>query len=295
MALHKSSDENAEITGNPDNRVSIVIPFYNQPKFLAEAIASVKAQTHPDVEVIVIDDGSVVPAADVLEDLWDVHILRTKNRGVSAARNLGLQNTSGDYLIFLDADDRLMPGAIEAHLQLMLENPKVGLTFGSQSVIDRNGAEIRPAHICRPRRNYFRMLLEGNPIGSPGAAMMRRSAVESVGPFDESITRGEDYHLYLRIARHFPIVQHNFCVLEYRQHDANISSAQDQMYVSTMAVLDQIEPLLSKSERKRLPYARRRWRHSCFKRETLSYKLSECYYRFRAMWGVSAAFYLNGK
>jgi hypothetical protein len=131
------------------------------------------------------------------------------------------------------------------------------------------------------------MLLEGNPIGSPGAAMMRRTAVESAGLFNESVSMGEDYDLYLRIARCFPLAQHSFCVLEYRRHNANTSLAQDQLYLSTMGVLDQIEPRLTASERKKLPYARQRWKHSCLRRETLGYRLGELYYRFRAMLGVS--------
>jgi glycosyltransferase involved in cell wall biosynthesis len=278
-----------------EQRVSIIIPYYNQPEFLAEAVFSARNQTHPDIEIIVIDDGSRVPATDVLQDLWGIHLLRTENRGVSAARNLGVQNSSGDYFIFLDADDRLLPGAVEAHLGKMRERPEIGLTFGSQRIIDQNGAEIRPAHICRPRRDYFRMLLEGNPIGSPGAAMMRRTAVESAGLFKESVSMGEDYDLYLRIARQFPLTQHSFCVLEYRQHGANTSLAQDKMYLSTMCVLDQIEPQLTASERKKLPYARRRWKHSCFRRETLSYRVGELYYRFRAMLGVPPGFYFGGE
>jgi len=252
MSLNHRPDNKVEMANDPAGagcRVSIVIPYYNQPEFLSEAVSSARNQTHPDIEIIVIDDGSRVPATAVLQDLWGIHLLRTANRGVSAARNLGVQNSSGDYFIFLDADDRLLPGAVEAHLEKMRERPDVGLTFGSQRIIDQKGAEIRPAHICRPRRDYFRMLLEGNPIGSPGAAMMRRTAVESAGLFKESVSMGEDYDLYLRIARQFPLTQHSFCVLEYRQHGANTSLAQDKMYLSTMCVLDQIEPQLTASER----------------------------------------------
>jgi glycosyltransferase involved in cell wall biosynthesis len=276
-------------------RVSVVIPYYNQPEFLSEAVSSAKKQAYSDLEIIVVDDGSRVPAAAVLKDLCGIRIFRTENRGVSAARNLGVQNSSGDYLIFLDSDDRLLPGAVEAHLETMWQRPDVGLTFGSQKVIDRNGAEIHPAHICRPRRDYFEMLLEGNPIGSPGAAMMRRTAVESAGLFNESVSMGEDYDLYLRIARCFPLAQHSFCVLEYRQHNANTSLAQEQMYVSTMSVLDRIESRLTASERKKLAYARRRWKHSFFRRQALSYRLGELYYRFRAMRGVPPVAYFGRK
>jgi glycosyltransferase involved in cell wall biosynthesis len=278
-----------------EERVSVIIPYYNQPVFIAEAVWSAKRQTYSNVEIIVVDDGSAVRADSILPQENDVLILRTENRGVSAARNLGFQKSSGDYLIFLDSDDRLSPSAIEAHMQELRENPNAGLSFGSTRIIDRRGDEIRPAHVCRPRKDYFRMLLEGNPIGSPGAAMIRRSAFVTAGLFNESVSMGEDYDLYLRIARSFPLAQHNFCVLEYRHHEANTSLAKDQMYLSTMSVLDRIEPRLTASELKKLPYARRRWKHSFFTKETLSYRLGELYYRFRAMRGVAPSFYFRTK
>src|ERR1700678_1458102 len=95
------------ITGNPEPRVSIIIPYYNQPDFLAETVLSAKQQTYSNVEIIVVDDGSVVPADSIVQRGSGVFILRTRNRGVSAARNFGFKKSSGDYLIFLDHDDRL--------------------------------------------------------------------------------------------------------------------------------------------------------------------------------------------
>jgi glycosyltransferase involved in cell wall biosynthesis len=276
-----------------EHRVSVIIPYYNQPAFLAEAVSSVERQTYSNVEIIVVDDGSAVPAESVLSQPSNILILRTENRGVSAARNLGFERCSGDFLIFLDSDDRLCPGAVAAHLQDLCERPDAGLSFGSTRIIDQSGAEIRPPHICRPRKDYFRMLLEGNPIGSPGAAMIRRAAFVAAGRFNESVSMGEDYDLYLRIARERPLVQHNTCVLEYREHGANTSRAQEQMLLSTMVVLDLIEPRLSDSERRRLPHARRRWKHVFRRKTTLAYKLMDLYFRFRAMWGVPFSNYFS--
>jgi glycosyltransferase involved in cell wall biosynthesis len=241
----------------------------------------------------VVDDGSAVPAETILPQGRGIRIIRTENRGVSAARNFGFQRCSGEYLIFLDSDDRLCPSAVAAHLQELCEHPGAGLSFGPNRAIDQNGAEIRPAHICRPRKNYFRMLLEGNPIGSPGAAMMRRTAFAAAGRFNESVSMGEDYDLYLRIARQWPIVQHNSCVLEYREHSANISRAQEEMLMSTMVVLDLIEPRLSDPERRRLSHGRRRWKHVFRRKATLAYKLMDLYYSLRAMSGVPFSNYFD--
>jgi glycosyltransferase involved in cell wall biosynthesis len=275
------------------HRVSVIIPYYNQPAYLAEAVSSVEQQTYPNIEIIVVDDGSPAPADSILPQGSGIRIIRTENRGVSAARNFGFQRCSGEYLIFLDADDRLCPDAVATHLQELCERPDTGLSFGPTRFIDQNGAEVRPAHICRPRKDYFRMLLEGNPIGSPGAAMIRRTAFVAAGRFNESVSMGEDYDLYLRIARQWPLVQHNSCVLEYREHSSNISRAQEQMLVSTMVVLDLMEPRLSESERRRLPHARRRWKHAFRRKTTLAYRLMDLYYSFRAMSGVPFTNYFS--
>jgi glycosyltransferase involved in cell wall biosynthesis len=275
--------------------VSIVIPYYNQPEFLLEAVESARALTSRAVEVVVVDDGSAVPAAELLPDSSGLRILRTENRGVSAARNLGFASTTGDYLIFLDADDRLRPDAVAHHLRAFSKKPEAVLSFGATQYINQQGGEVRPPHICRPRKNYFRMLLEGNPIGSPGAAMIRRSAIDSVGLFDERVSMGEDYELYLRLARRFPIVQHSHCVLEYRTHGQNISAAQEKMLFSTLAILDRLEPLLTTSERRGLNHARRRWKHVFRPRNTWTYRLGDLYYGFRAMWGVPLSVYFGGR
>ena len=298
MGLQKATNPGVKGgQGDREARVSIIIPYYNlsseRAHFLVEAVKSAKQQTHSNIEVIVVDDGSPIPAATALGELKEVVVLRTENRGVSAARNLGFQRSSGEYLIFLDSDDRLLPRAIETHLLALRGHRQAGMSFGATRTINAIGIQIRPAHVCRPRSNYFLMLLEGNPIGSPGAAMMERVAYSAVGGFDDSLSMGEDYDLYLRIARRFPLVRHPACVLEYREHSANTSLAQERMLTSTMAILDRIEPSLTVAERRRLPHARRRWRHLFRRRSTLAYRLKSLYFSFRAMKGISPLTYFG--
>jgi O-antigen/teichoic acid export membrane protein/glycosyltransferase involved in cell wall biosynthesis len=275
--------------------VSVIIPYYNQPAFVAEAVLSAKRQTYPNVEIIVVDDGSIIPADTLLERGGEVTILRTENHGVSAARNLGFRKSSGEFLVFLDSDDRLMPGSIEAHLQALEDHPEAGLSFGPTRIINQDGAEVRPAHICRPRRQYFLPLLESNLIGSPGAAMMRRESFVMAGMFNESFSMGEDYDLYLRIARQRPLVRHTFCTLEYREHSSNTSQAQEKMLLGTMLVLDHLESALTPSERKKLTHARRRWIHEFRPNSTLTYRLMNLYYSFRTMWNVPIRSYFGDK
>ena len=275
--------------------VSIIIPYYNQPEFVIEAVLSAKRQTFSNVEIIVVDDGSLIPAESVLSDIGRITIVRTENRGVSKARNTGFAMSSGDYLIFLDQDDRLSPNAITAHLKALREKPEAGLSFGSTRTIDAAGMEIRPPHICRPRKNYFHALLESNPVGpSPGAVMIPREVFIASGPFNASFSSmGEDYDLYLRIARRHPLIQHATCTLEYRKHNECGSSDQERMFIGTMAVLDQLHDVLTESERRKLPLARSRWRHATRQRHTLLYRLWGLYFSFRAMLDVPVRHWLR--
>jgi cellulose synthase/poly-beta-1,6-N-acetylglucosamine synthase-like glycosyltransferase len=273
--------------------VSVIIAYYKQEGFIAETVRSVQQQTYPNVEIIVVDDGSPVPVTSVLPETNHVRIIRTENRGCPAARNFGFQQSSGDLLVFLDSDDRLTPGALEAHLKAFAECPAAALSFGAQRFIDEHSREIRAPHNCRPRNNYFLMLLEGNPIGTPGAAMIRREAFIEAGLFDESVRIVEDYPLYLRLAKKHPIVQSPACVIDYRWHTNSMSRDKEGMFKGIMRALDQLEAEteLTATERRRLRHGRRRWRHEFRPKETLSYRLEGLYYRFRAMLTVPLRFY----
>jgi glycosyltransferase involved in cell wall biosynthesis len=275
--------------------VSVIIAYYKQEGFIAETVRSVQQQTYPNIEIIVIDDGSPVPASAVLPESSDVRILRTENRGCPAARNFGFRQSSGDFLVFLDSDDRLTPGALEAHFRAFAECPAAALSFGAQRFIDEHSREIRAPHNCRPRNNYFLMLLEGNPIGTPGAAMIRRDAFIEAGFFDESVRIVEDYPLYLRLAKRHPIVQSPACVIDYRWHTNSMSRDKEAMFKGIMRALDQLEAEteLTATERRRLRHGRGRWRHEYRTRKNLAYRIEGLYYRFRAMLTVHLRSYFS--
>ncbi len=275
--------------------VSIIIPYFNHPAYLADTVESARQQTYPNIEVIVVDDGSAIPAASLLEAFTDITLIRTENGGVSSARNIGFENSSGDYLIFLDSDDRLMPGAVEAHLKALNCHPNAGMTFGPARIIDGDGSEIQPPKICRPRKDYFLMLLESNPIACPGSTMIRRQAFVEAGYFDLTFRNAEDYHLYLRLARRKPVVQHRDCVVEYRKHSGGKSNNTDRMIAAIMRIFDgwDGDGSLSRSERKTLVRGRNRWLHRTHPETTFRYRLKGLYYSFRAMLTVPARYYFR--
>jgi glycosyltransferase involved in cell wall biosynthesis len=287
--------EMTSTTNRNNPLVSIIIPYFNHPAYLAETVESARRQTYSNVEIIVVDDGSAAPADSILGSSDEVLLIRTENRGVSSARNVGFQNSSGEYLIFLDADDRLMPVAVEAHLRAFDSNPGAGMTFAPVQLIDGEGKETETPRICRPRKDYFLMLLESNPIACPGSTMISRAAFIEAGLFDLSLRNAEDYHLYLKLARRRPVVQHYACVAEYRKHTGGKSNNKERMIAAVSAIFDQLEndPSLSPSQRRTLFRGRNRWMHSFRPQETIGYRLRSLYYSFRAMLTVPIGSYFQ--
>jgi glycosyltransferase involved in cell wall biosynthesis len=257
--------------------------------FIAETVWSAKRQTYPNVEIIVVDDGSPDPPDRALNDISGIKLVRSENLGCPGARNVGFKHSSGEYLIFLDGDDVLLPGAIEAHLKALAEVPSACLSFGSVRIIDKDGREKRAPRICAPRKNYFFMLLEHNPIASPGSMMLRRKPFVEVGLYDSNLRYfPDDYELLLRLARRYDFVQHSVCVLEYRRHSTNVSRDQEAILKGTLAVLDSLEKRekLTPSLRRRIEHGRRRWIHQCRPKDEFGYHLRSIYYRGRELWNI---------
>ena len=219
--------------------VSVVIPCYKQAHFLADAIGSVREQTYPAVEIVVVDDGSPDTTRAVVEGFPEVNYIRQENKGLSAARNRGLSEAQGAYLVFLDADDRLLPRAIAAGLQTMYSRgPDCAFVSGHYRWIGPHGDVLTVYEPDRVDGNHYEALLRLNYIGHPGSVIYRRWIFGEVGAFDEGLPACEDYDLYLRIARLFSVCRHYDLVAEYRRHDQNMSGDPALMLSTVVAVLE---------------------------------------------------------
>ena len=217
--------------------VTIVIVCYNQARYLREAIESALAQTHPSVDILVVDDGSTDETASVAAAFLGVGYVCQANRGLAAARNTGLRIASGESVVFLDADDKLLPGAIEAGIECFGRHPECAFVYGGYRNIFDDGS---PAPTLPPQpvmSDHYARLLQGNFIGMHGAVLYRREILAAVGGFNEALRACEDYELYLRIARRHAIHGHPSVVAEYRQHDTNMSRDYTFMLRSALAVL----------------------------------------------------------
>jgi glycosyltransferase involved in cell wall biosynthesis len=209
----------SEGAGSP--RVSVVIPCFNQGHYLAEAIESALAQTLPAAEVVVVDDGSNDNSFEVAGRYEKVVRMRQGNRGVAAARNAGWRNASSEYIVFLDADDRLLPEALEVGAGMLAPRPHIAFVSGFSRDIGDDGKVIPGMRQPLVSQDHYLRLLEDCFIWSGSSIVYRRSALEAVGGFDESLDAADDYELYLRLARRFPIYCHEEVVTEYRRHGTN--------------------------------------------------------------------------
>src|SRR5829696_17619 len=203
--------------------VSVVIPCYNQAHFLGEAIESVLDQSYPNFEIIVVDDGSPDDTSEVAGRYPEVSLVRQENRGLSGARNAGLARSEGEYVVFLDADDRLLPEALETHLEHLEAHPECAFASGPCRRIAADGSPLPTPLQRHIEGDHYLVLLHRCYIWPPAVVMFRRAILETVGGFDTSLCPAEDHEMYLRIARRFPVCRHEKVVAEYRQHGTKAS------------------------------------------------------------------------
>ena len=166
-------------------------------------------------------DSSDNPAAAVAA-FPNVRLIRQENRGLAAARNRGWRR-SNTYVVFLDADDRLEPRAIERGLACFARAPDSGFVYGGHLYIDGEGREIG-GRFEPPGDEPYLKLLRGNFIAMHGTVMYRRDCLLAAGGFDERLRRCEDYDVYLRMARRYPSPATPISSPQYRLHGDNMSA-----------------------------------------------------------------------
>jgi glycosyltransferase involved in cell wall biosynthesis len=228
-------------------KVSVVIPCYNQARFLGEALQSVLCQGYPDLEIIVVDDGSKDSTEEIASGYTKadtrVRVIRQENRGLAAARNRGLSEAGGEYVVFLDSDDRLVSEALEVGVRELEAHPGCAFVSGICRKITADGSVVPGWEQLRVRDDPYLELLRSCPVYVP-AVMYRRSVFDAVGAFDTSYKAAEDYDLYYRILERFPVYCHDTLVAEIRRHEANMTRNRTLMLKYNMAAL--------RSQRKRV-------------------------------------------
>ena len=225
--------------------VSVVVPSYNHAHFLAEAIESAMDQAYPAVEIIVVNDGSIDGTADVAARYPAVRYVASENQGLAAARNLGLAQCRGEFVVFLDADDRLIAGAIPTGARLLRGNPSLGFTAGYSRFISRDGVPQPTTQPLRAGDDAYVALLRRNSIRNPAMVMFRRHIVEAAGAFASGVDACADYDMYLRISRDHPVAFHDAVVADYRKHGENMSSDSARMLRELLHTMRRQRPYLT--------------------------------------------------
>jgi glycosyltransferase involved in cell wall biosynthesis len=203
--------------------VSVIIPTYNRAWALTRAIDSVLAQDFNDLEIVVVDDGSVDDSSKILQSYPQIVVVRQDHRGVSAARNTGIARAAGPLIAFLDSDDVWLPSKVSTQIAFFNAQPDA-LICQTEEIWIRDGRQVNPK---KRHQKHSGMIFERCLelcIVSPSAVMMRQSLFDAVGFFDETLPACEDYDLWLRVACRFPIYLLEMpLVVKYGGHPDQIS------------------------------------------------------------------------
>lgn len=199
--------------------ISVIIPSYKYAHYLKECVESVRRQTYPVHEIIVVSDGSPDNTVEVCKELG-VRCIEKENGGLSSARNAGIREATGTHITCLDADDKLVPGAIEEHVRLLTNDKSIAqcalMEFGERHVIN-----------VPPVKTSLQQVMQANTVYCN--ALFPRKAWEDVGGFDESdIMRlgYEDWECWIRmLAAGYHVNTSEFIALRYRVHEGQMTQA----------------------------------------------------------------------
>jgi len=211
---------------DPEDLVSVIIPTYNRSGFLKQAVESVLNQTYRNLELLIIDDGSTDDTRPVIEQYarrdLRVRYLEQENAGVPAARNRGISSSRGDYLLFLDDDDMLLPYAVQKMLSFLKQQGEdVKLVYGDAFFYHQDGGRkvLSDLPSIADRTGLYRQFLGGDPILSV-FVMVEKNAVLEAGMFDPSFHYCQDYDLWMKILLRHRIAKLRIPVAIYRVHEA---------------------------------------------------------------------------
>ncbi len=229
---------------SPSPTVSAIVTTYNYGDFILDAIESVLAQTQPPTEVIVVDDGSTDSTPDLIAPYVGrgaVRYIRQENQGPSVARNRGIDESSGEFLAFLDADDTWLPNKLERQIAWLAAHPAASMVSGQMIWwhVPRDERTLVTYKSMTPGQ-MRREVTVRNVVGNPSMSLVRRSAIEVAGSYDPSLRWGQDWEMFVRLSRVGEIGFVPEPVIVYRWHRANLTHERR---------LDQLEMNLSIARR----------------------------------------------
>lgn len=188
--------------------ISVIIPVYNGQDTIRETIKSVLNQSHTDLEVLVINDGSLDATLKIISRIEDarLQVFSYPNKGLSASRNRGIAKAKGEYISFIDADDLWTIDKLELQLKALQENPEAALAYSWTDYIDESSQFLFSGRHITLNGDVYKELLVNNFLENGSNALIRSKVLSEVGNFDESLSASEDWDMWLRIAPRYHFV-----------------------------------------------------------------------------------------
>lgn len=231
--------------------VSVIIPAYNAQAFIAKTLESVTAQTYPNLEILVVDDGSQDLTPQIVQNYIEqdsrIHLFRQSNAGVAAARNLAIQKSQGEFIAPLDSDDIWYPTNIEKQVHCILSSKQdVGVIYSWSIDIDEFGQPTSSTRASMLQGKVFNILLLHDFLANASCTLIRRSCLEDVGGYScemkmQNAQGCEDWHLYLKIAHKYQFRVVPEFLVGYRQISNSMSSKCEVMAQSQHFMLQDVK------------------------------------------------------
>ncbi|WP_026733063.1 glycosyltransferase [Fischerella sp. PCC 9605] len=220
--------------------ISIIIPTYNSEKTIKYTIESVLEQTLTDYELIVINDGSSDSTLDIVSQFHDLRIkvFSYPHQGANVSRNLGLAHATGEFISFLDADDLWTSDKLASQMKALQENPQTSVAYSWTDYIDEKGEFLLAGTHINANGDVYEQLLVNNFLENGSNPLIRKEALIKLGGFDENLSAGQDWDMWLRLAREFSFVAVPKVQILYRKSSNSLSSNLARQEKACLKVLD---------------------------------------------------------
>ncbi len=239
--------------------VSAIVPCFNRKLYASEAVESLLNQSHPLSEILVVDDGSTDGTPEHLRSRFgsNIHIIEKRNTGPGASRNLGVEQSSGAFLCFLDDDDVAVETRVENQLRIAMGDPSCGIVGGSVSYIDESGRDLEGISIAPESVTHEEASIRARIPGIGSNVLVRRSAFESVGGFDVTLRRAQDLDFVRRVSRCWRVRNTTAVTTKVRFHSGvRVNVNYDVILECRNRIIEQIEdPIVRRKARAWLHYS----------------------------------------
>lgn len=262
---------------NASPLISVIMPAYNASRTIADSIESILRQDYENIEVIVVDDGSVDDTLRIAEKISDkdsrVRLFHKKNGGVSSARNMALTKAIGEHVAFLDADDVYEEKRFGEQVAVLQQDDTVGLVFGRHRVKDNHTGATHDTHSLFPRNGDTKAmllhLLQHGYFFNLNSSLVRRTAIRH--PFNERLKTAEDFDFVLRLAMESKFVGiEQYVTVILRGHDSLTVTEKSNIYKNERKVVEKfltenrrgLRPFLSAKSHQHLRFSKRYHKNS---------------------------------